>query len=790
MKLCLHCNEKSYYDDFCCLGCKAAYKIINNLGFSKYYQLKEKNISSLTKPDLEQQINIDNFVHHNNDNSFEINLKIHGLHCAACVWLIENIIKKNINVIKGRVNLTHKSLFLKWRGKLDDFYQITKVIHDIGYKLIPLDDKILKATEEKYDKSLFSCLAIAGFGAGNLMLLSFALWFANSEDMGFYMRNLLHLFAALIALPVIIFSGRPFFKSAINSLKHGYPNMDFVITLAIILATFASVIKAFKGDEHVYFDSAVMLIFFLLIGRFLEQKMRKKAFNIANEFSLLNANFGRVEIDGKIKIIPIKDLKKDMILIIAAGEKIAADGIIISGSSNIDNAIINGESQAQNCNIGDEVFAGTINIDSPIKVRVRKETSQSLLAKIIQLTQEIDKKQNSYIKIADKLAKLYIPITHSLALITFLLWYFYFKSSIDVAFSNTIAVLIITCPCALALAIPIVQTILTGKMLKRGIIIKSGQAIEKLSQITTVIFDKTGSITLGKPTLQDIFYKKDKLKKLTNKEKQKYLQIAASLCKNSNHPLAKSITHSYNGKFLDIKTKEEKGHGLIGNYNYQEVILGKAAFCRIKEFNIANNDNFNLNFYMKYGDDELLFTFNDELKKDAKEIIKTMQQSQKKVILLSGDNEKNVRKIAQDLKIDEYYSNQSPINKANFLKELKNNKEQFLMIGDGINDAPALALADISLSFNQASDLAQNISDIIIQGDRLQPIIDIINASQKSVKIMKQNLKISLFYNIAAIPFAIFGFVVPLFAALAMSSSSILVLINSLRIIDNNKSHP
>ncbi len=779
MKQCLHCNEKSYDDDFCCLGCKTAYKIINNLGFNKYYQLKNNNQAGLIRPDLEKQINITNFAIQNDDQTFHIDLAIQGLHCAACVWLIENILKRNSDVITARINLTQKTLLLKWRGDLDNFYKITKIIQEIGYKLLPLDPKIIDEAEKKYDRSLFSSLAVAGFGAGNLMLLSFALWFASSQEMGHYTRNLLHFFSSLIAIPIIIYAGQPFFKSAIKSLKAGYPNMDLVITVAIILTTIASLIKTFLGSEHIYFDSAVMLIFFLLIGRFLEQKVRKKAFATANEFTLLNAGFGRVEINKKIEILPIKNLKKDMILLVAVGEKIAADGQIIEGSSAIDNSIINGESQAQNVKTGDKVFAGTINLGNPIKVIITAESNQSLLSKIIELTQNIDYKKNTYIKIADKLAKFYIPITHFLAFITFFYWFFYSKSSLDQAFGNSIAVLIITCPCALALAIPIVQTILTSKMLKKGVIIKSGQAIEKLPKISTIIFDKTGSITIGKPVLQNIFVVNGN-KSLKAKDHQKYLQIAASLCKNSNHPLSKAIMNSYKGKIIDIKVREKKGLGLIGSFNNQKIYLGKAEFCKIKDFEEIN-DNSNLIFYMNYGSQKLVFTFSDDIKLDAISSINILKKLNKKIILLSGDNQKNVKKIAEKLKITEFYSNQSPIDKANFLKKLQAKNEAFLMVGDGINDAPSLAMADISLSFNQASDLAQNVSDIIIQGQKLMPIIDLLLSCEKSVKIMKQNLAISLFYNSIAIPFAMMGYVVPLFAALAMSSSSILVLLNSLR---------
>ena len=779
MKYCKHCNAKSYNDVFCCIGCSAAYKLVKKLGLGKYYKLKINDFGHI-KPDLENIIDIDKFVTKNSDDSFEIIVNIQGVHCGACIWLIETILKKNPDIISSRVNLTQKTLFIKWRNGVDNFYKITSNITKIGYKLLPIDKEIITKNQDQDEKSLLLSLAIAGFGAGNLMLLSFGLWFSSNYDMGLYTRNLLHFFSAIIAIPVIIYASKPFVKSAINSIRAGYPNMDFVIMIAIILTTIASVIKTFQGAWHIYFDSAVMLIFFLLIGKFLEQKVRRKAFNIANEFMLLNSSYGRVLIDNKIQILPMNQLKKDMILIIASGEKISADGIIIEGESEIDNSLINGESQPKSVKINDHVYAGTINLGSPIKVLIIKEQDQSILSQIIKLTQKIDNNKNKYIKISDKLAKLYIPISHIFAISTFIFWYKY-QNNIELAFSNSIAVLIITCPCALALAIPIVQTILTSKMLKKGIIIKSGEIIELLPKINTLIFDKTGTLTCGKPILQNIFQIKDnKLKNISPIDKKKFLKIAASLCQNSRHPISQSILDQYQDNFYNFQTKEIKGQGLSAKYKNNQIFFGKAKFCQINEKSYQDlSKKGNLNCYLKYKDNQLLFTFHDQLKEDAKEVINHLQKTNN-IILLSGDNEYNVKKIADELQIREYYYNHDPIKKAKFLRKLSK-KEKFAMIGDGINDAPSLQIADISISFNNASDIAQSISDIIIQGNKLSPIVQIIKSSNNSVKIMKQNLILSLLYNTLAVPFAMAGYIVPLFAALAMSSSSILVTLNSLR---------
>ncbi len=390
IRVCLHCGEdtKKTSEEFCCLGCAAAYKIINKLGFENYYKLRQINPTERKiKPEIAEEINISEFVIKGEDNLKSVSLMVQGLHCAACVWLIESILKKQQNVEKARINLSKKTLFLQWKGDVKIGNDLIHLIHEIGYKLSPFDEEILKATEKKYNDSILLALAVAGFGAGNIMLFSFSLWFADVIDMGSGVRNLLHFFSSLIALPVIVFSARPFFSSAFKSIKAGYPNMDLAIAIAIFLACTVSLLESFRGAQHVYFDSAVMLIFFLLIGRYLDLKARKKAFSIATEFTLLSASFGRVEENNQLKILPIKQLQEGMVLLVAAGEKIAADGIVIFGESEIDTALITGENLPKKIMINQQVFAGMINLTSPLKVKITKAAQHSLLAEIIRLSE-------------------------------------------------------------------------------------------------------------------------------------------------------------------------------------------------------------------------------------------------------------------------------------------------------------------------------------------------------------------------------------------------------------------
>ncbi|MBL6664981.1 MAG: cadmium-translocating P-type ATPase [Rickettsiales bacterium] len=779
-KYCLHCNEKlkPKQVDFCCLGCGSAHALINNLGFKKYYDVREisqetANLNLQNKDNFSLVEDISEFVKREGEKIYSSNLMVKGLHCAACVWLIESILTKQKNVLEARINLSRKSLYLKWQGSKKDGNDLVAVIQKIGYTLLPFDIEVLKKEEQKYDNTILKALAVAGFGAGNVMLFSFSIWFSDLKIMGPKTINLLHLFSSLIALPVIIYAIRPFLSSALQAMKAKTTNMDVAISVAIILTTITSTFQTLNKQDHVYFDSALMLIFFLLVGRYLELKARKKAFNIASEFSLLNAGFARVEESNKIKTIPISKIKKGMTILVAPGEKITADGIVISGNSEIDSSIIDGESIYKKINKGASAFAGFINISSPLKILVTKDSKDSLISQIINLSDEIDKSKNKFVTISSRLSKFYTPAAHLIALITFVYWFSYGWEN---ALITATTVLIITCPCALALAVPITQTITISKLIKHAVLVKSGQALENIRSVETIIFDKTGTLTESNLTLDKI--KDLNTNKILNTKDHKYhLQLAASLAKNSTHPISKAISDSCHQELFDLKVKEEKGFGLSAIYKKKSITMGRSEFCKIK----ADNHVKQTSCYLKYGDKELIFLFKDNIKEDAAKVIERLQKMNKKIILLSGDIEASVQKTADFLGIKEYYSGQTPVQKANFLQNLNQQKEKFIMLGDGINDAPSLALADISISFNNASDISKNIADIVIQGQKLMPLITIIAASHKSISLIKQNLTFAVVYNVFAISLAVTGNVTPLIAALSMSASSLIVLLNSLR---------
>jgi len=804
--LCIHCqnNTPTAEDKFCCKGCEIAYQIINKIGLGNYYNLRKIDEKTRKiKPEITEKINVAEFVESKNGVN-SIFLAIDGLHCSACVWLIESILQRQEDVIEARINLTKKYLSLKWRKSPETANDLINLIHEIGYKLFPFDEKILHEEEKKYNNELLKCLAVAGFGAGNVMLFSSILWFSDLQKMGLATIDFMHFFSALIALPVIIYAARPFFSSAFRALKARVMNMDLAISVAIFLACAVSLLESFRSAKIVYFDSAVMLVFFLLIGRYLDFKARKRAFAIATEFSLLQANYARQVLeDGSIKIIASKKIEQGMILLVVAGDKIPADAIIIEGESEIDTAIISGETLPKAVSQGCELFAGTINLAAPLKIKVSKSPQNSLLKAIVDIVEKVEGQKNQYVRLADRLSRSYAPVVHLLAFITFCLWYFFLQEGAENALLNATAVLIITCPCALALAVPIVQTITISSLIKKGILTKSGEALEKINKIDVIIFDKTGTLTLGKPALTSIIGLN---KKLTATEEKFYHKLAASMAQMSKHPLSQALCNSFEEEKFMLQSLENQGFGLVANFEGGEIKLGRQEFCQItsaltnqgsqqilqnitstqsltKQNLQTSQNNAPMQCFLKYRDAEILFLFQDQLKSDATSTFKELQKFNKKIILLSGDNKTNVSNVAHSLNIDEFYAEQTPITKVEFLQQLKQSGHNIMMVGDGINDAPSLAFADISISFAKAADITQTIADIIIQGDQLAPLLTTINLATKSIKLIKQNLLLALAYNLIAVPFAMAGSVTPLIAAIAMSSSSILVTLNSLRIL-------
>ncbi len=697
------------------------------------------------------------------NGTHSLNLLVDGMHCSSCVAIIESALKKQPAVQTARLNLSTKRLRVAWQGAQELGDEWVSLINSMGYHAVPFDPQTAETAEKKEEKFLLRCLAVAGFASGNLMLFSIPLWTSDGVEMGSATRTFFHWIQAVIAIPAIVYCGMPFYQSAWRALKGFKTNMDVPISVAVILATLMSLFETATFGMHSYFDSGVMLLFFLLIGRYLEARARGRARSAAHDLLQMMTGFANVlHENGTQETIPLADIKEGMILHIAAGEKIGADGMLITGTSDIDTSLITGESQPREATVGTPLFAGTINMSAPITMRVTKAGGRSLLSEIIKLMETAEQTQAKYVTLADKISGWYTPAVHALAAATFMGWMVWGQIEWQQALLYAATVLIITCPCALGLAVPVVQVLASGKLMRSGILLKSGSALERLATITHAVFDKTGTLTLGKPTL-------------TSTHSDAELQLAASLAAHSKHPLSQAIVRVTPNITPRAEVKEVQGAGLEA----PGIRLGRRSWAT----NIADDGDNTLELWLaEEGKPAIHFTFADQLRADASDIIASLQAKGINILLLSGDRREVTHDIARRLGINTWEGALTPVQKTGKINALKAEGAQVLMVGDGLNDAPSLSSATVSMSPASAMDITQNAADIVFQGERFAPVLDTWQTAIFSQKLVKQNFLLAIGYNVVAIPLAVAGMVTPLIAAIAMSSSSLLVIGNAFRL--------
>ncbi len=543
--------------------------------------------------------------------------------------------------------------------------------------------------------------------------------------------------------------------------------MDVPISIAIILASGMSLFETIRGGTYVYFDSAITLVFLLLIGRYLDKKARGHARVAAQDLLRLTQGTATVkEADGN-KLMLSRDLAAGMMVMVAAGERIAADGVVVSGKSQVDQSLITGETMPQDIDIDSEVFAGTINLGQPILVRVTNSTENSLLSDIIKLMENAEQGQAKYVRLADRISGYYTPVVHILALGSFMGW-IVAGMAWQPALMIATTVLIITCPCALALAVPAVQVVASQNLFKKGMLLKSADALERMAKVTTIVFDKTGVLTKGRPECIN--------KKEINPSD---LLLAASLAAHSRHPLSQALAMEAPKEFLLLNVKEEAGQGLQAEWDGKLVKLGRAEWCGVK----PSEQDTEMELWLSHGDGPAVrFVFADQLRADAPQIVNQLWSQGFQILLLSGDRANVTARIAQELNIKDYKAGLSPVEKSAIVQDLIAQGQMVLMVGDGLNDAPALAGASVSMSPSSAMDIAQNAADIVFQGQNLKPVVDAVKIAKTTNRLVNQNFLMSFAYNIIAVPIAVAGQVTPLLAAMLMSASSLLVVLNALRL--------
>lgn len=712
------------------------------------------------------------FVQSDEDGTRRLAMFVDNLHCAACIRTIEGSLRAMPGVTAARVNMSTRRLAVSWQGDATSARDIALTVTQLGYPVAPYNPEQLRQAGANEQRKLLASLAVAGFAAGNVMLLSVSVWSGLVSDMGPATRDMFHWISALIALPAVAFAGQPFFRSAIGSLRGGHLNMDVPISLAVVLAAGMSLHQTMMGREHAYFDAAIGLVFFLLIGRYLDLRARAKARETAEHLIGLSSVAATVlDPDGTRRSVPSSEIEAGMTVLIATGARIPVDGRITDGRSDIDTSLVTGETLPQTVQPGSQVFAGTLNISAPLTVHATAGGEHTLLAEIVRLIEHAEQGRARYVRIADRAARIYAPAVHILALATFLGWWVWQAASLESAILHAVAVLIITCPCALGLAVPVVQVIASGVLFRLGVLVKAGDAFERLAEIDTIVFDKTGTLTTGRLQLVN-----------AADVEPSALKAAGALAARSDHPLSRAISRAVGAETAKAEdVNEVPGRGLQGIVDGRPARLGSRTWC-----DIADSDSDTAcgpELWFKAGDaPPVRFSFTDELRADATDTIAGLRAAGIDIMLVSGDRKAVVAATAKAIGIEQWRAECLPTEKIEILDGLQRDGRRVAMVGDGLNDAPALAAGHASISPASAADVAKTAADFIFQGEVLRPVLTCLKVSRWTNRLVKQNMAIAIGYNLIAVPIAVLGLATPLVAAVAMSSSSLLVTLNAMRL--------
>jgi P-type Cu2+ transporter len=710
------------------------------------------------------------FVKHNAGTA-GMDLALEGVSCAGCVAKIERGLFELPDVTKARVNLTERRLAVEWTDGAIDPAKIVDRIAELGYRAHPYEAASAEQSEIAETRFLLRCLGVAAFAAMNVMLLSVSVWSGNVSDISPEQRDFFHWLSALIALPASAYAGQPFFRSAFRALKARHTNMDVPISIGVILALALSVYETWHHAEQAYFDASVMLLTFLLAGRYLDQSMRRRTAAIATNLAALRADMATKVIGDELIESPVAAIVPGDLVLVRPGERIAVDGVVIGGTSEIDNSLVTGETAYLAARPGTAVFSGTLNVSGLLRIRATKLASGSLLDEIDNLLRKATADRTRYVRLADRAASLYAPVVHTTALLTLLGW-LALGAGLHDSIVVAISVLIITCPCALGLAIPAVQVVAVGALFRAGVLFNRGDALERLADVDTIVFDKTGTLTLPEPEIAN-----------AGDIDAQTLNLAGRLALGSRHPLAVALARAVGAREPLPAVIEQAGQGVLSVVDGEPLKLGSADFCDARaqtvEVNAACPDASVIAF--SQGKAKTVFAFRQRLREDAADVIDGLKQAGYRIAILSGDRREPVADIASALSVDAWQAGLSPADKIARIEEMRKAGQRVLMVGDGLNDAPSLAAANVSMSPVSATHLAQAAADAIFLGDRLEPVATALTLSRRAFSVRKQNLWLAVIYNAVALPVAIAGLVTPLIAAAAMSGSSILVTANALR---------
>jgi Cu2+-exporting ATPase len=684
-------------------------------------------------------------------------LAVPGMRCAGCIAKLERGLAAEPGVISARVDFGGKQVRIAHLPEVD-VPALVAAIDRIGFAAHPM----AQAPEpDREQRRLLSALAVAGFAAMNIMLLSVSVW--SGADGG--NRAMFHWLSAAIAIPAVAWAGRPFFSSAWGALRRGRTNMDVPISIGVLLTTGMSLFETITGGAHAWFDGATMLLAFLLAGRVLDGAMRERARKGASALMQASAPGAMViAADGSTEWRRAEDIVPGATMLVAAGDRLAADGLVASGESRVDASILTGESAPMNADAGVRLLAGMLNLDSPLTVSVTAAGEDRAIAGLARAMEDAGQHRSRYVRIADRASRLYAPAVHTLAALSFAGWMIA-GAGVHQSLLIAVAVLLITCPCALGLAVPVAQVVASGALMRRGILVKDGSALERLAEADRVLLDKTGTLTLGRPEPVDIMV-------LTARQQG----IARALMQASNHPLGRGLSGALAlagvAPAAVENIREQAGEGMTGRIDGHAVAIGRPQHS---ETGLSVE-------YREAGSAPVLVRFTDFLRPDADAALAQLQALHLDAMIVSGDRAEAVGTVARQLGISAV-PEARPQDKLDLIARLQGAGHRVLMVGDGLNDGPALAAAHVSIAPSSASDVGQQASDLVFMGDGLSAVPCAVRAARATRAIVRQNFVLAIGYNILAVPLAIGGFVTPLVAALAMSLSSLIVVGNSLRLV-------
>ena len=692
-----------------------------------------------------------------------LELLVRGAHCASCLAKVERAAASAPGVREARLNLTTGKLTVGFETEAGDVGAVIEAVEDAGYHVSLYDPGAAKEAQDVEGRRLALALGVAAFGAGNVMMFSVPVWaglFGQELEPG--TRTVLYWMAALVATPCALFAGQPFFQSAWRSLRRGRANMDVPISIGVLLTLAVSFSETLQGGRHAYFDAAVTLLFLLLIGRWLDHQLRARALNAAQSLLALQTPIVRLVDGGGERGAPLSQVAVGDLIAVLPGERIPVDGVVASGRSSLNNALITGETAPCPIGPGAIAHAGALNLEGRLQIWARARAEDSTLAEIARLMEAGAQAKSAYVRLADRAASIYVPVVHSLALATFLGGWALGLGPRE-ALLRAAAVLIITCPCALGLAVPAVQIAASARLFRKGVLVKSGAALERLAEVDWVAFDKTGVLTEGAPELVG--------------PPGPALADAAQLARATRHPLAQALARAAGPGPVAQDVVEVAGQGVSGLIDGRRARLGRANFVG-SDTPVATESEL---WFQFDGETPTQFIFKDSPRPDAADAVAALRKRGIGVEILSGDVRAAVARVAETVAIPLWRYGLTPVQKAAAIDEARARGRHVLMVGDGLNDAAALARANASMAPGAAIDASQNAANLVFEAPGLMSVVAAIDVARAARARALENFGFSALYNLIAAPAAMAGLINPLFAALAMSASSLVVTLNALR---------